>query len=86
MYSVEVWIRVCSNGRQGDFWGTGRQSMTRDVFFDAIAIAMIVNAAAAGEATVKTIQVSGTGSALPNGAIVHSKIATPTGLIQRGLV
>ena len=60
--------------------------MTRDVFFDAIAIAMIVNAAAAGEATVKTIQVSGTGSALLNGAVVHSKVAMPTGLIQRGLV
>jgi hypothetical protein len=59
--------------------------MTRDVFFLAIAIAMMANAAAAGEYTVKTIQVSGAGSALPNGAIVHSKIATPTGLIQRGL-
>jgi hypothetical protein len=79
-------MRVCSNGRQGDLWGAGRESMTRDVFFDAIAIAMIVNAAAAGEDTVKTIQVSGTGSTLLNGAIVHSKIATPTGLIQRGLV
>jgi hypothetical protein len=59
--------------------------MTRDVFFLAIAIAMMANAAAAGEDTVNTIQVSGIGSALPNGAIVHSKIATPTGLIQRGL-
>ena len=65
--------------------GTGRESMTRDVFFLAIAIAMMANAAAAGEDTVKTIQVSGTGSALPNGVIVHSKIATPTDLIQRGL-
>jgi hypothetical protein len=59
--------------------------MTRDVFFLAIAITMMANAAAAGEDTVKTIQVSGIGGALPNGAIVHSKIATPTGLIQRGL-
>ena len=59
--------------------------MIRDVFFLAIAIAMMANAAAAGEDTVKTIQVSGTRSALPNGAIAHSKIATPTGLIQRGL-
>jgi hypothetical protein len=55
--------------------------MTRDVFFVATAIAMMANAAAAGGDTVKTIQVCGTGSALPNGAIVHSKIA----LIQRGL-
>ena len=79
-------MRVCSIGRQGDLWGTGRESMTRDVFFDAIAIAMIANAAAVGEDTVKTIQVSGTGSALLNGAVVHSKVAMPTGLIQRGLV
>ena len=59
--------------------------MTRDVFFLAIAIAMMANAAAAGEDTVETIQVSGTGSALPIGAIVHSKIATQADLIQRGL-
>jgi hypothetical protein len=44
-------------------------------------MAMIANAAAVGEDTVKTIQVNGTRSALPNGALVHSKIA----LIQRGL-
>jgi hypothetical protein len=60
--------------------------MTRDVFFDAIAIAMIINATAAPVDTVNTVQVSGTGSALLNGAIVHSKIATPTGLTQRGPV
>jgi hypothetical protein len=46
---------------------------------------MMTNAAAAGEDTVKAIHISGTGSALPEGAIVHSTITTPTGLIQRGL-
>jgi hypothetical protein len=34
--------------------------MIRDVFFLAIAIAMMANAAAAGEDKVKTIQVNGT--------------------------
>jgi hypothetical protein len=67
-------------------WGHWKGKHDQGCIFDAIAIAMIANAAAAGEDTVKTLQVSGTGSALLNGAIVHSTIATPTGLIQRGLV
>lgn len=34
--------------------------------------------------TNRTIQVSGTGTDLLNGAVVHSKKPTPTGIIQRG--
>jgi hypothetical protein len=60
--------------------------MIRDVVFVSNLIAMMANATAAGDVTIKAIQVKRTRSALTNGAIVHSEIATPTDLIQRGLV
>jgi hypothetical protein len=47
--------------------------------------AMIFNAAIAPEPSIKrTVHVSGTGTDLLNGAIVHSKKPTATGMIQRG--
>jgi hypothetical protein len=48
-------------------------------------ISGLIGAAIADETAGKrTIQVSGTGTDLLNGAIVHSKKATATGVIQRG--
>jgi hypothetical protein len=51
-----------------------------------VSITMILAAAAvAGEtAATRTVQVSGTGTDLLNGAIVHSKQSTATGVIQHG--
>ena len=64
----------------------GLQGITaRGVFFVAATTGMIGNAAIADEPVVKrTIQVSGTGTDLLNGAIVHSTKQTATGVIQRG--
>ena len=64
----------------------GLQGITaRGVFFVAATTGMIGNAAIADEPVVKrTIQVSGTGTDLLNGAIVHSNKQTATGVIQRG--
>ena len=64
----------------------GSQGITaRGVIFAATITAMMGNSAIAAEPIVKhTIQVTGTGTDLLNGAIVHSKKPTATGMIQRG--
>jgi hypothetical protein len=49
-----------------------------------IAIALAGGAMADEARTDRTIQVSGTGTDLLNGAVVHSKQQTGTGVIQRG--
>lgn len=55
------------------------------IFFVATITWMIGDAANADELFVKrTIQVSGTGTDLLNGAIIHSKKPTAMGVIQRG--
>ena len=54
-------------------------------FLFAVVMLTLASGAMAGEAgTNRTIQVSGTGTDLLNGAIVHSKTATPSGVIQHG--
>ena len=59
--------------------------MPMRLFFAVTTSAMIGSALFADELTVKsTVQVSGTGTDMLNGAIVHSKKATETGMIQRG--
>jgi hypothetical protein len=64
----------------------GLQGITaRGVFFVAAITGTIGAAAMADEPIAKrTVQVSGTGTDLLNGAIVHSKKPTATGVIQRG--
>ena len=64
----------------------GLQGITvRGVFFVATITGTIGSAAMADEPIVKhTVQVSGTGTDLLNGAIVHTKKPTATGSIQRG--
>jgi hypothetical protein len=64
----------------------GFQGLTaRGVFFVATITATIGSAARADEPIVKrAVQVSGTGTDLLNGAIVHTKKPTATGVIQRG--
>jgi hypothetical protein len=55
------------------------------VFLVAMITGAIVSAAMADAPIVRrTVQVSGTGTDLLNGAIVHSKKPTATGVIQRG--
>ena len=43
----------------------------------------LANAGGNGASKIRSIQVTGTGTDLLNGAIVHSKRQTPTGMIQR---
>ncbi len=64
----------------------GLQAITaRGVFLIATMAGTIGSAALADEPIVKhSVQVSGTGTDLLNGAIVHSKKPTATGVIQRG--
>jgi hypothetical protein len=57
----------------------------RGVFFVATIMGAIGSSAFADEPIVKrTVQVSGTGTDLLNGTIVHSKKPTTTGVVQRG--
>ena len=59
--------------------------MARGLFFAATMAGSIGGTARADEPVVKrTVQVSGAGTDLLNGAIVHSKKPTATGAIQRG--
>lgn len=61
-----------------------RKLLTGSVFFIFTAPALIGAAAYAGApALTRTVQVSGTGTDLLNGAIVHSKKPTSTGSIQK---
>src|SRR5271167_5237276 len=64
----------------------GLQGITaRGVFFVATITVAIGSAAIADEPIVKrTVQVSGNGTDLLNGTIIHSKKPTATGVIQRG--
>ena len=58
---------------------------TTKLFFVVMASAVTSIAAFAVEPTVeRTIKVSGTGTDLLNGALIHSKKPTATGVIQRG--
>lgn len=58
---------------------------TRGVFFVATITGTIGSTAMTDDPIVKpTVQVSGTGTDLLNGALVHSKMPTATGVIQRG--
>jgi hypothetical protein len=58
---------------------------TTKLFFVVMACAVTSIAAFAVEPTVeRTIKVSGTGTDLLNGALIHSKKPTATGVIQRG--
>jgi hypothetical protein len=55
------------------------------VFLVAMTMGILDNGAKADEAVVKrTVQVSGTGTDLLNGAIIHSKKSTANGMAQRG--
>src|SRR5579871_3695764 len=57
----------------------------RGVFFVATIAGTMGSAALAEEPIAnRTVQVSGTGTDLLNGTIVHSKKPTATGVIQRG--
>src|SRR5271167_661647 len=64
----------------------GLQGITaRSVFFLATITGTIGSTALADESIAKrTVQVSGTGTDLLNGTIIHSKKPTATGVIQRG--